>query len=77
MADAAHGLLTKYGLKNRPSEAQVRQWAQLVRRLERQGTSLEQAGLAAARETFPDFKTVVYAAEADTIEALLRAAEGK
>lgn len=77
MSDPAHGLLLKYGLRNRPSDEQVRDWAKITRKLRGEGLSLEQAGATAARQLFPDFKSTVFKAEADTIEALLRAAENK
>ena len=77
MEDAAQGLRIKYGLSNQPTDAQVKQWVQLVRRLAAQGRTQEQAGAEAAQQIFPDFRTMGYASEADTIEALLRAAEGK
>jgi hypothetical protein len=77
MADAPHNLKIKYGLRNEPTDAQVKLWAQITRKVASQGHSLDTAGAAAAKQIFPDYRTVVYASEADTIEALLRAAEGR
>ena len=77
MASGSHQLRIKYGLRNEPSDALVKRWVQVTRALTTQGFTLENAGAAAARQVFPDFRTVVYASEADTIETLLRLAEGK
>lgn len=77
MADSAHNLRIKYGLRNEPTDAQVKLWARITRQVASQGHSLEASGAAAAKQIFPDYRTVVYASEADTIEALLRAAEGR
>lgn len=77
MSDATHSLKIKYGLRNEPTDAQAKTWAQVTRQVASQGHALDTAGAAAAKQIFPDFKTVVYASEADTIEALLRLAEGR
>lgn len=77
MSDVAHNLRIKYGLTNQPTDDQVKLWAQVTRRLATQGLSQEQAGAAAAQQVFPDFRTMVFKSEADTIEALLRAAEAR
>ena len=77
MASAGHGLRIKYGLRNDPNSDQALRWARRVRELIRQGNSAEIAGDVVAKELFLDYKTHVYASEADTLEALLRAAEGK
>lgn len=75
MPSAGHGMRIKYGLRDNPSADQQSQWARLVRRYIDQGWEREAAGHRAAADLFPDYKTRVYAAEADTLEALLRAAE--
>ena len=77
MSDASHNLKIKFGLRNEPTEAQTKLWAQVTRQVASQGHSLDAAGAAAAKQIFPDYRTVVYASEADTIEALLRLAEGR
>lgn len=77
MSDASHNLKIKYGLRSEPTDAQAKLWAQVTRQVASQGHVLEAAGAAAAKQLFPDYKTVVYASEADTIEALLRLAEGR
>ena len=77
MADTGMGLRIKYGLRTDPSSALITQWAQLTRAHINAGSKPEEAGHLAAKQVFPDYKTHVYASEADTIEALLRAAEGK
>lgn len=77
MANAANGLRIRFGLLHQPTDAQVRQWTQTVRQLVGRGYSADQAGTEAAKQVFPDFNTMVYASEADTIEALLRLAENK
>lgn len=77
MADAGHQLMIKYGLARAPSEEKVAQWARLTRQYIDTGEPREAAGAAAAKQLFPDYNTRHYASEADTIEALLRAVEGK
>jgi hypothetical protein len=77
MADAAHGLRIKYGLRNNPTDAQVSTWASQTRQYINTGMEREAAGAAAAKLLFPDYRTHHYASQADEIEALLRAAEGK
>jgi hypothetical protein len=77
MAAASHELMIKYGLAHTPSDAEVAQWAALARQLIRQANAPEIAGEIAAKQLFVDFRTRHYASQADTIEALLRAAEGK
>jgi hypothetical protein len=77
MADAGNSLKIKYGLRNNPTESQIKAWAQLTRESIRTGSLREEAGEAAAKLLFPDYRTHHYASQADEIEALLRAAEGK
>ena len=77
MADAGANLRIKYGLRSDPSSTSIARWAQLARSYINSGQKPEDAGHLAAKLVFPDYKTHVYASEADTIEALLRAAEGK
>jgi hypothetical protein len=77
MANAALALRIKYGLANDPTESKISEWARKTREYQRGGLSLEEAGAAAAKLLFPDYRTRHYASEADTIEALLRAAESK
>lgn len=71
MANISHSLLIKYGLPRAPSQAEADQWLQLVEAYIRQGQSRDRAGELAAKATFRGYNTVVYASEADTIEALL------
>lgn len=77
MANAANGLKIRFGLQHQPTDTQIKQWAEIVKQLKERGYSAEQAGTAAAKQVFPDFNMVVYASEADTIEALLRLVENK
>jgi hypothetical protein len=77
MADAASGLRIKYGLGPVPTDTQVKTWARLTRQNIDSGMPREAAGAAAAKLLFPDYNTHHYASQADEIEALLRAAEGK
>jgi hypothetical protein len=69
-----HSLMIKYGLKGAPSEAKANEWVNLVQEYIRKGIASETAGVLAAKAIFPDYNTMVYASEADTIEALLREA---
>lgn len=77
MADISHSLLIKYGLPRAPTQIEVDRWLQLVDAYVRQGYSREQAGGLAAKATFTGYNTVIYASEADSIEALLSAARSK
>lgn len=77
MTDVAHGLYIKYGLQHRPTDNEVRQWRDQANHLIRLGHGAEQAGAVAAKDVFWDYNTMVYASEADTITALLRAAASK
>ena len=72
MADVGDRIRIKYGLRNNPSLTQQQQWAAVVERLVSQGHSREEAGRMAAKETFSDFDSLVYASESDTIEMLLQ-----
>lgn len=72
MANIGNALKIKYGLARDPSDAQVQQWASLTRQLVLQALSREDAGHEAARRLFTDYRTRVYASEADTIEYLLQ-----
>ena len=71
------GLKIKFGLGRDPSDSQAQRWAELTRNYIRQGLEREAAGHRAAKELFTDYQAHFYASEADTLEALLRAAEGK
>jgi|tagenome__1003787_1003787.scaffolds.fasta_scaffold13410062_1 hypothetical protein len=77
LASAAQSLRIKYGLRNDPSEFQVRAWAELTRDFIKRGVNRDKAGEQAAQKLFVDYRTHVYATEADTIEMLLLQAERK
>lgn len=77
MADAANGLRIRFGLQHQPTDTQIKQWVDLAKQFKARGYSTNQAGVAAAKQIFPDFNTMAYLSEADTIEALLRLAENK
>jgi hypothetical protein len=72
MASISNSLKIKYGLGRDPSEVEAQEWANLTRQLINQGSSREDAGHAAAKKLFPDYRTRYYASEADTIEYLLQ-----
>jgi hypothetical protein len=76
-SDAGRRIRLKYGLSTVPSADQVDLWARRTRQYISAGADREVAGQQAAQDLFPDFGTHVFATEADTIEALLRAAESK
>lgn len=67
-------LMIKYGLPDAPTETTIRIWRIRTNQLIAEGRGREQAGRAAAAETFPGFETRVYASEADDIISLLDAA---
>lgn len=77
MAAAGHALKIKYGLGSDPGASQQSEWARLTRQLINEGHSRDQAGELAAKKLFPDYKTHIYASEADTLDTLLRLAEQK
>jgi hypothetical protein len=77
MADISHSLMVKYGLARGPSEALTQIWLRRVRANIADGMDQETAGESAARATFTDFQTRFYASQAETLEALLRAAGNK
>lgn len=77
MASAGHGLRIKYGLGTDPSANKQAEWARLTREYIAVGRDRDQAGDLAARRIFSDYQTHAYASQADTLEALLRAAEEK
>lgn len=70
----SHSLYIKYGLRSNPSTAQIEQWVRLVEQFIQSGMDKEQAGSQAAQYVFPDYNTMVYMSEADSIESLLEAA---
>ena len=67
-------LLIRFGLDSQPSPEQIKQWAERTVSFRALGLSIADAGNAAAQAIFPDYRTRVYASEADSIEALLAAA---
>jgi len=73
-AGAGHALMIKYGLRTSPNDALIAQWRIRTNQLIAGGIEGERAGRTAAAEIFPDFKTHVYASEADDISSLLDAA---
>ena len=72
MADAGHGLMIKYGLRNAPPPDLIQRWANLANQYINGGMNREAAGHAAAKVVFLDYRKHVYASEADTIEMLLQ-----
>lgn len=74
MASIAHKLLIKYGLAHTPTETQALEWTQRTQRLIQLGVAQDAAGEQSAKALFPDYRTRIYASEADTIEMLLREA---
>jgi hypothetical protein len=77
VAEIGERLRIRFGLEKAPSKEQVTEWARLVRHLVVEGQRLDDAGTTAAKQTFPDFGKYVFKTEADTIVALLEAAEKK
>lgn len=77
MASIGHGLMIKFGLAHQPSPEKADEWARSTRDLIRQGLSQELAGEQAAKRLFTDYRTRVYASEADTIALLLQQAGDK
>lgn len=66
-----NSLRIKYGLRNTPTNRQILEWYREVLSQIVSGESEEEAGHIAAEKVFPDYWSSKYAAEADTIEALL------
>lgn len=77
MASIGHGLKIRFGLGHDPSPDRADEWARLTREFIRQGVSPDAAGDRAAKHLFTDYKTRVYASEADTIALLLQQAGDK
>lgn len=70
----AQKLMIKYGLPGHPNETEISTWRDRTNQLIALGRDREEAGRAAAKETFTGFETHVYASEADDILSLLDAA---
>ena len=77
MANISHNLFIKYGLRNTPTEDQIRLWISITETLISSGHDPEIAGNAAAKQVFPDYNSCVYCSQADTIAALLAGAKQK
>ncbi|MEA5486447.1 MULTISPECIES: hypothetical protein [Pseudanabaena] len=78
MISLAHALRIKYGLHNDPSDAQIKKWVDRVHfYIDTEGKAGEESGLLAAKEVFSEYGSMAYFSEADTILALLAAAEKK
>ncbi len=77
MSDIKHKFFIKYGLRKEPTDQQISQWKSIVNTLINQGYQGEQAGNMAAQQVFPDYNSMVYASEADTIKALLDAVKNR
>ena len=77
MADIAHSLKIKYGLLSSPSDDQIKLWVQKSEAYISDGITAEEAGVRAAKEVFSDYQKMKYAAQADTITALLNQAKNK
>jgi hypothetical protein len=77
VASISEGLMIKYGLSHKPTDDQTNTWLRRTRSNINIGIGREEAGERAAREIFTDYKTHFYSTEADTMETLLRIAEGK
>jgi len=75
MADLAHSLKIKYGLLNSPSEDKIKLWREKTESYISTGINAEEAGTKAAQAVFPDYESIKYAAQADTITALLAEAK--
>ena len=74
---AANRIVLKYGLKNLPDKAQLDKFSATVKIYIRQGKEAEEAGYLAARDIFPDYRSMFYKSEADTLEMLLRLIESE
>lgn len=70
-------LLRKYGLKQRPNDQKVEEWIFVVNSLVSGGKNEDIAGEQAARQVFPDYNTLVYTAETESIQTLLAAARDR
>ena len=70
-------LRIKYGLAENPTSDQVDRWVQEIPLNESKGYSREGAARIAAAGVFRGFETRTYAAETDSIEALLDAARNR
>lgn len=77
MSRVADNLRLKYGLGHVPSDSSVQDWLRLAKKYIDQGYDKDTAGQRAAKDLFSDYQTHFFAAEADSIETLLRLADDK
>lgn len=73
MQDLARRLRVKYGLTNNPTIEQIAKFRRLLDRFtpELDGDA-DKAGRKAASLAFPDFETMFYGSQGDTLETLLK-----
>ena len=77
MRELGPSLRIKYRLEDIPTEEQAREWARHTQELIDKGLTAEEAGRVAARFLFTINESLIFKAEADTIEALLNRAREK
>lgn len=77
MANIGHSLMIKYGLRAAPEQAKIDQWVKRTEEYINKGHDPEDAGRKAAKDIFPDYDQFKYAAQADTILALLAQARNR
>ena len=69
-----HDFMIKYGLRNQPSEYQVRDWSNRVYNyVKNKQISPENAGELVAKEIFPDFNTIFRRSQSQSVEYLFEA----
>ena len=78
MQDLARRLRVKYGLKNNPTAEQITKFRRLVNKYipELDGDA-DKAARKAAALVFPDFETMFYGSQGDTLETLLKLIDSK
>ncbi len=77
MGKAGNGLRIRFGLGNEPDKIAQGRWVSLTRELIERGNDKNTASETAARQVFPDYRSRVSVSESDSIEQLLRLAEGR
>lgn len=65
-------LKVKYGLVGEPTADAALRWAVATAEHIQAGSPAEDAGRQAAKDVFPDYDTMLYQSEADTVLALLQ-----
>ena len=74
--DVANRVVRKLGLKQTPGKDIMKEFAERSRALQREGRTVDQAAMIAAKEKFPaEFEPTRYANQGESMETLLAGIE--